>query len=94
MKIKVPKGTPFPDSLIVSFEDGGELLKRIRCEKCLTKHEMAERLGISFSYYVGLEDGDKNLAFNLFNDALQDLGFEIVIRRKKNDRHKIHRINL
>lgn len=81
MKIKVPKGIPLPDQMHITYQDGGEILKQMRCEKYLTKREMAQRLGISYSYMVNLEDGDKHMPFDLFNRALQQLGFRLEIRR-------------
>ncbi|MEP9851529.1 helix-turn-helix transcriptional regulator [Staphylococcus aureus] len=55
----------------------GENLKRIRKEMKLTQQEMANRIGISQSYFADIEHNRKNISLAVVLRIAQGLGISV-----------------
>lgn len=76
------KAEPLPDEMNITYESGGNILRKIRVEQNMSIESFAKEWEVSEKTLVSWEHNVISPRFDLVMDVIQTYGFEIKITRK------------
>lgn len=76
------KADILPDEMNITYESGGNIIRRIRVEKRISIRSFAEEWDVSEKTVIAWENNKISPRFDLVMDIIQTYGFEVKITRK------------
>lgn len=87
--MRLAKADELPDVMNITYETGGDIIRRIRLLQKMSMEDFAREWELSDKTLLSWENNRVSARFEFVMDVLQEYGYEVHIVRKVKDNEKV-----